>query len=44
MNKILKYGLLGIAAVVVVAAAVVAYVAATFNPNDYKAQAAQFAS
>jgi AsmA protein len=38
MNKILKYGLLGIAAVVVVAAAVVAYVAATFNPNDYKAQ------
>jgi AsmA protein len=38
MNRILKYGLLGIAAVVVVAAAVVAYVAATFNPNDYKAQ------
>ncbi|HUV98774.1 MAG TPA: AsmA family protein [Gallionella sp.] len=38
MNKILKYGLLGIAAMVVVAAAVVAYVAATFNPNDYKAQ------
>ncbi|MGA7596110.1 MAG: AsmA family protein [Gallionella sp.] len=38
MNKILQYGLLGIAAVVVVAAAVVAYVAATFNPNDYKSQ------
>jgi len=38
MNKILKYGLLGFAAIVVAAVAVVAYVAATFNPNDYKAQ------
>lgn len=38
MNKILKYGLLGVGAIVVVAVAVVAYVAATFNPNDYKAQ------
>jgi AsmA protein len=38
MNKILKYGLLSIAAIVAVAVAGVAYVAATFNPNDYKAQ------
>jgi len=36
MNKILKYGLLGVGAIVVVAVAGVAYVAATFNPNDYK--------
>jgi len=36
MNKILKYGLLGTGAVVVVAVAGVAYVAATFDPNDYK--------
>lgn len=38
MNKILKYGLLGVGAIVAVAVAGVAYVAATFNPNDYKAQ------
>lgn len=38
MNKILKYGLLGVGAIVVVAVAAVAYVAATFNPNDYKVQ------
>ncbi len=38
MNKILKYGLLGIAALVGIAVAGVAYVAATFNPNDYKPQ------
>ena len=38
MNKILKYGLLGAGAVVAVTVAGVAYVAATFNPNDYKAQ------
>ncbi len=38
MNKILKYGLLGAGAIVAVAVAGVAYVAATFNPNDYKAQ------
>ncbi len=38
MNKILKYGLLGVGGIVAVAAAGVAYVAATFNPNDYKAQ------
>jgi AsmA protein len=36
MNKILKYGLLGVGAIVVIAVAGVAYVAATFNPNDYK--------
>jgi AsmA protein len=38
MNKILKYGLLVFAALAVIAFAGVAYVAATFNPNDYKAQ------
>ena len=38
MNKILKYVLLGVVAVIIVAAVVVAYVAATFNPNDYKGQ------
>jgi AsmA protein len=38
MNKILKYALLGLAAVAVIALAGVAYVAATFDPNDYKAQ------
>ena len=38
MNKILKYGLLGIGAMVGIAVAGVAYVAATFNPNDYKPQ------
>jgi len=38
MNKILKYGLLGAGAVLAVAVAGVAYVAATFNPNDYKLQ------
>ncbi len=38
MNKILKYGLLGAGAVVAVAVAGAAYVALTFNPNDYKAQ------
>ena len=41
MNKILKYGLLGVGVVVALAAAGVAYVAATFNPNDYKAQIIQ---
>ena len=38
MNKILKYGLLGIGAIVAIVVAGAAYVAATFNPNDYKAQ------
>src|ERR1035437_9566101 len=36
MNKIVKYGLLGTGAVVAVAVAVAVYLAATFNPNDYK--------
>jgi AsmA protein len=36
MNKILKYGLLGVGVIIAVAVAGVAYVAATFNPNDYK--------
>lgn len=38
MNKILKYVLLSLAAVAVIVLAGVAYVAATFNPNDYKAE------
>ena len=38
MNKILKYGLLGTGAVVGVAVAGAAYLAATFDPNDYKDQ------
>lgn len=41
MNKIVKYGLLGAGAVVGVAIALAVYVAATFNPNDYKAQIIQ---
>ena len=41
MNKILKYGLLGTAAVAGIAVAGVAYVALTFNPNDYKPQIIQ---
>lgn len=36
MNKILKYGLLGTGAVVGIAVAGAAYLAATFDPNDYK--------
>lgn len=36
MNKIVKYGLLGAGAVVGVAVAGAVYLAATFNPNDYK--------
>jgi AsmA protein len=38
MNKILKYGLLGTAAVAGITVAAVAYVAVTFDPNDYKPQ------
>jgi AsmA protein len=38
MNKILKYGMLGTGALVGIGVAGVVYVAATFNPNDYKAQ------
>lgn len=36
MNKILKYSLLGAGGVVAVAVAGAAYLAATFDPNDYK--------
>lgn len=38
MKKILKYGLLGVAIVLVLLAAAVGYFMATFNPNDYKPQ------
>ena len=38
MNKVVKYGLLGAGAVFAAAVAVAAYLAATFNPNDYKAE------
>jgi AsmA protein len=41
MNKVVKYGLLGAGALVGVAVAVGTYLAATFNPNDYKAQIIQ---
>jgi AsmA protein len=41
MNKIVKYGLLGAGAVVGVAAVGAVYIAATFNPNDYKLQIIQ---
>ncbi|MBU1689699.1 MAG: AsmA family protein [Gammaproteobacteria bacterium] len=36
MNKTLKYGLLFVGAILVVFLALIALVAATFNPNDYK--------
>lgn len=39
--KILRYVLLGVASLVVVAGAVLAYVAATFDPNQYKPQIVQ---
>ena len=38
MKKIVKYGLLGAGAVLAVAVVGAAYLAATFNPNDYKAE------
>ena len=41
MSKVLKYGLLCLAAVVVVAVVGIVYIALTFNPNDYKAQIIQ---
>lgn len=41
MNKFLKYSLLGAGGVVVLVAGGAAYLAATFNPNDYKAQIIQ---
>lgn len=41
MNKIVKYSLLGTAGVIGIAAVGGAYIAATFNPNDYKDQIIQ---
>lgn len=38
MNKYLKYGLLTVGGIAIIAAGGAAYIAATFNPNDYKAQ------
>jgi AsmA protein len=38
MNKVVKYGLFGAGAVVAVALMMGAYLAATFDPNDYKAE------
>ena len=38
MNKYLKYGLLTAGGVAVIAGGGAAYIAATFNPNDYKPQ------
>ena len=39
--KILKYALLGLAGLLVLAGGVVAYIAATFDPNQYKPQLVQ---
>ncbi|MGH8661884.1 MAG: AsmA family protein [Burkholderiales bacterium] len=39
--RILKYGLLAVAGLVIVAGAVLAYIAATFDPNQYKPQLVQ---
>ncbi len=36
MNKTLKYGLISVSAILVALLALIALVAATFNPNDYK--------
>lgn len=41
MNKIVKYGLLGVGALVGVAATGATYLALTFNPNDYKSHIIQ---
>src|SRR5450759_4889711 len=41
MNKILKYGLLGVGGIVAIAVAGVAYVATTFNLKDYKGEIIQ---
>jgi AsmA protein len=41
MNKILKYVLLTLGGIVAILIAVAAYLAATFNPNDYKPQIVQ---
>ncbi|OFZ68353.1 MAG: hypothetical protein A2V79_02720 [Betaproteobacteria bacterium RBG_16_56_24] len=41
MNKVLKYSLLGTGALIGIAAAGLAYVALTFDPNDYKGKIIQ---
>ncbi len=41
MNKILKYALFTVLGIIVVLIAVAVYIAATFNPNDYKPQIVQ---
>src|SRR5512145_1640618 len=41
MNKYLKYGLWAVGGVVTLIAAVVAYIALTFDPNSYKPQIIQ---
>lgn len=41
MNKIVKYGLLGAGSIVGVAVAGAVYIAATFDPNDYKEEIIQ---
>ncbi len=41
MNKFLKYGLLAVGSIVLIMAVALAYIAATFNPNDYKAKIIQ---
>ncbi len=41
MNKYLKYGLWSLCVLVFLLASVVAYIALTFNPNDYKPQIIQ---
>jgi len=36
MNKLLKYAIFAIVGIVIVILSIMAYFAATFNPNDYK--------
>lgn len=42
MNKYLKYSLFGVGGFVLLLAVIITIIAATFNPNDYKAQIVQF--
>jgi AsmA protein len=42
MNKYLKYSLFGVGGFVLLLAVIIAIIATTFNPNDYKAQIVQF--
>lgn len=41
MNKYIKYTLIAVASIIAITLAALAYLAATFNPNDYKAQIIQ---